>query len=162
MNLLQNQLIGFDAYFGDDDNYNNWRWLMMYLATCANEDASQYLYTLATHNYEQLANTYTIEQYAIINEIDGFINTDKASNEKNGITYISYDYSLLYDNNTLALFLEMSSYDIGENTLLPIPIRDGYEFMGWYDNEALNGNAIFMIKYNEYGDKTLYAKWQKQ
>ena len=43
-NLLQNQLIGFDAYFGDDDNYNNWRWLMMYLATCANIDLRPHLH----------------------------------------------------------------------------------------------------------------------
>ena len=59
-------------------------------------------------------------------------------------------------------FLNQTNYEIGDNTYLPIPIRDGYEFMGWFDNEALTGEAVFMIKYNEYGDKTYYAKWQKQ
>ena len=161
-NVLKNHLIGYDAYFGNDDNWNNWRWLMMFLASLTEGETSQYLYNLATTNYEQLASTYKHEQYAIINEIDGLINYTQATNTEGGKEYISIDYYQISDSLKLTDFLCRKTYEIGDNTYLPIPIRDGYEFMGWCDNEELTGEAVFMIKYNEYGDKTYYAKWQKQ
>ena len=160
--ILQNHLIGYDAYFGNLDNWNNWRWLMMYLASLADTEASNYLYILATTNYEQLATSYQEEQYAILNELAGFLQFSKKTNTVDDKTYISFDYDTILYTDSLATFMYRDTYDIGEDTFLPIPIRDGYEFMGWFDNEELNGTPIFKIQYNEYGDKTYYAKWQKQ
>ncbi len=44
---------------------------------------------------------------------------------------------------------------------LPFPIMDSAEFLGWYDNEDLEGEAIFAIEPGREGDLDLYAKWNK-
>lgn len=40
-------------------------------------------------------------------------------------------------------------------------IREGYRFMGWYDNEACIGEAITQLEPNLFQDIHLYAKWKK-
>ena len=47
-----------------------------------------------------------------------------------------------------------------ELTELPTPIRDGYKFMGWFDNADLTGNAV-TVPYAPNKDVMLYAKWEK-
>lgn len=40
-----------------------------------------------------------------------------------------------------------------------IPKREGYDFVGWYDNKELTGNPVTgSVELN--GDQTLYAKWE--
>ena len=46
-------------------------------------------------------------------------------------------------------------------TELPIPIKEGYYFLGWYDNAEFNGNPV-EEPYVPSGDVTLYAKWEKE
>ena len=46
-------------------------------------------------------------------------------------------------------------------TELPIPIKEGYYFLGWYDNAEFNGNPV-EEPYAPSGDVTLYAKWEKE
>ena len=43
---------------------------------------------------------------------------------------------------------------------LPTPVREGYTFAGWYDNEAFEGDALTALpKTFPAGDTTYYAKW---
>jgi uncharacterized repeat protein (TIGR02543 family) len=42
---------------------------------------------------------------------------------------------------------------------LPTPVRDGYTFKGWYDNEGLSNPAITAIPAESAGDKPFWAKW---
>jgi uncharacterized repeat protein (TIGR02543 family) len=42
---------------------------------------------------------------------------------------------------------------------LPTPSRTGYVFEGWYENEALSGQAVTVIPTGSTGDKDFYAKW---
>ena len=42
---------------------------------------------------------------------------------------------------------------------MPVPIRDGYEFDGWYTNENLEGSQVTSISLGEEDNKTYYAKW---
>lgn len=51
------------------------------------------------------------------------------------------------------------TFEIGKQAVLPIPTRENYIFAGWYDNEALSGSPIAIIAANDYGDRSLYAKW---
>lgn len=44
---------------------------------------------------------------------------------------------------------------------LPAPTKEGYVFVGWYDNAALEGNKVAKNYYNS-GNVTLYAKWMTQ
>lgn len=43
---------------------------------------------------------------------------------------------------------------------LPVPIRNGYEFMGWYGNADLTGDRIIQIAKGTERDVTVYAKWR--
>lgn len=36
----------------------------------------------------------------------------------------------------------ITTYDATTNAPLPIPTKEGYTFYGWYDNDALTGNAL--------------------
>lgn len=49
------------------------------------------------------------------------------------------------------------TYAANTTVTLPIPTYAGHDFLGWYDNEELTGNAITQIAMTE--NKTVYAKW---
>ena len=44
--------------------------------------------------------------------------------------------------------------------VLPIPIREGYYFLGWYEDKNLNGNSVIDIPASTVLDMTYYAKWE--
>ena len=39
--------------------------------------------------------------------------------------------------------------------------KEGYNFMGWYENEECTGDPVTKFGPGETGDKTFYAKWSK-
>ncbi len=43
---------------------------------------------------------------------------------------------------------------------LPVTVRNGFDFLGWYDNIALEGTAVTSIPIGSTGNKILYAKWK--
>ena len=47
---------------------------------------------------------------------------------------------------------------VTETFVLPIPVKDGYVFVGWFDNPEGTGSAITSIPAGWYG--TLYAIWK--
>lgn len=49
-----------------------------------------------------------------------------------------------------------TTYTIEDTFTLPTPIRDGYTFIGWFDN----GTQISEIVVGTTGDKTLVAQWE--
>lgn len=52
------------------------------------------------------------------------------------------------------------SVDEGTNYQLSAPNdREGYEFLGWYDNESFSGSAVTNVTVNKAA--TYYAKWDK-
>ena len=54
----------------------------------------------------------------------------------------------------------VTDYTYGTETTLPTDVtRAGYTFAGWYDNEALEGDAVTAIPADATGDKTYWAKW---
>lgn len=55
----------------------------------------------------------------------------------------------------------IASYTGGEKISLPAPQREGFIFLGWFDNEALTGNAVTEISAGSAGDKTYYAAWRE-
>lgn len=52
-------------------------------------------------------------------------------------------------------------YTIFDEITLPVPVKDGYEFKGWYLNEDFDGKTISIIAKNTRKDYVLYAKWEK-
>ncbi len=45
---------------------------------------------------------------------------------------------------------------------LPVPVRDHYNFKGWFTNSALTASAPSAIPTGSYGNKTFYAKWESK
>ena len=43
---------------------------------------------------------------------------------------------------------------------LPIPTKESYIFVGWYENEDFSGDAVLEIPKGSSGNKTFYAKWR--
>ncbi len=72
-------------------------------------------------------------------------------------TYSDIEY---YSDGT-ELILEPSKYRNGAEVVLPIPSNNGYNFLGWYQNESLTGSAVTKILSTDTGKKIFYAKWEK-
>ena len=53
------------------------------------------------------------------------------------------------------------SYRVGVGLTLPIPTKEGFVFSGWYSTENFSGEAVTAIGTDAAGDKTYYAKWEK-
>ena len=52
------------------------------------------------------------------------------------------------------------AYVVGEQTpITATATRDGYIFLGWYDNEALEGEPVTAVPENALGEFKVYAKW---
>lgn len=48
---------------------------------------------------------------------------------------------------------------VGDEIELPVPVRNGYNFEGWYENAEFTGTAV--TKVTAESDKTFYAKWSQ-
>ena len=71
-----------------------------------------------------------------------------------------YSVTLHANDGILADGDNITKYTYGTAVTLPTPTKDGYDFGGWYDNEALEGNnPITEIAATETGDKEFWAKW---
>ncbi|MDR1682473.1 MAG: InlB B-repeat-containing protein [Candidatus Symbiothrix sp.] len=58
---------------------------------------------------------------------------------------------------------ENATYTIESETItLPVPVREGYNFLGWYINDRFAGAPITQIEQGSTGDKNYYAKWELQ
>ena len=47
----------------------------------------------------------------------------------------------------------------GHKVFPPKPVRDGYLFAGWFNNNKFDGDAVLSIGVKDTSDVTLYAKW---
>ena len=52
-------------------------------------------------------------------------------------------------------------YEEGKATTLPVPTKEGYEFLGW-TLSSTSSSYIFILPATQTGDVTLYAKWKAQ
>ena len=57
---------------------------------------------------------------------------------------------------------DVTEYTCGIGATLPTNVkRSGYNFDGWYDNEACTGTPVTEITASDTGAKTFYAKWTR-
>ncbi len=77
-----------------------------------------------------------------------------------GVSVTTADITLhTFDGNTTAY---SSKYVVGNTTPLPVNVeREGYTFLGWYDNADLEGDAVTSISSSETGDKEYWAKFER-
>ena len=133
--------------------------------------------TVATNNPDN----YTIESesFTLINptrtgyEFTGWTGTglDAAStnvtivqgttgNRSYTATWTPISYSISYNGVEGATNPNPANYTIESETItLDAPTKDGYTFVGWFDNAEFTGDAVTTIAAGSTGDKTFYAKW---
>jgi len=68
-------------------------------------------------------------------------------------------YQVTYEANE-GTEIPPRDYMVTTNTFyLPTTSRNGYQFLGWYDNAALTGEPVTTVERGSTGNKTFYAKW---
>lgn len=72
---------------------------------------------------------------------------------------VDYDITLNYNGGTIGDDDVPATYRIGSEITLPVPVREGYTFGGWYTNSAYVGEAVQAISSTEIGNKEFWAKW---
>ena len=73
---------------------------------------------------------------------------------------INYQITYVLDGGTNAAD-NPTEYDIEDDEIvLSDPTKEGYKFLGWYDNAAFEGEAVKNIPKGSTGDKVFYAKWE--
>ena len=74
-------------------------------------------------------------------------------------------YTITFNNNGGDVQDEEipSSYQFGDEVALPTEVyKEGYEFLGWYDNSNFYNEPVSVIENGDFGNKTFYAKWLVQ
>ena len=80
-------------------------------------------------------------------------------------TYVDYSTNITYNLNGGSWaegYIPDEVYNKDEGLTLPVMSdvnKDGFAFAGWYDNEELNGNAVYSIPAGTLGNKKYWAKW---
>ena len=72
---------------------------------------------------------------------------------------VEESYKIEYVLNDGVISNHITSYNSKTNVTLVEPVRSGYDFIGWYENEKFIGTPITSIKMGTTGDKIFYAKW---
>ena len=82
-----------------------------------------------------------------------FLKVDQAA-QVCTVTYHTDDGSIQEQSN-------YESYRVGVGLTLPIPTKEGFLFRGWYPTPDFSGEAVTVIGTDDSGNKTFYAKWEK-
>jgi uncharacterized repeat protein (TIGR02543 family) len=70
------------------------------------------------------------------------------------------DYTITYQYHGGDVANNPQTYTVESTTIdLIQPVRAGFIFAGWYNNESYQGNAITQIQSGSINDVTLHAKW---
>jgi len=76
-------------------------------------------------------------------------------------TIINYNITYNLNSGTQASGA-VTEYTVETATFsLPTPTRANYIFKGWYESSAFSGSAVTQITKGTTGNKTYYAKWEK-
>lgn len=80
--------------------------------------------------------------------------------EKEFNVYNQATYKLNLHTNDGVLDADYNKYKKGEETILPIPTKEGYDFVGWFNNPEFSGDSVTAISPDVGGDLTFYAKYE--
>ena len=71
---------------------------------------------------------------------------------------VEYTITYVLDGGTISSKAE-KEYITTENINLRTPEKEGYKFLGWYNNKDFTGETVEEIAIGSVGNKTFYAKW---
>ena len=67
-------------------------------------------------------------------------------------------FEVAFESNGGTMYYSIRAF-AGDTIMLPSPEREGYEFIGWFDNAEFSGELIEDV-YTVSADATLYANWK--
>jgi uncharacterized repeat protein (TIGR02543 family) len=135
-------------------------WTCFYYSTLTHIDI--YDYATQTAEYVITKEGYTFTGWYTDRDLtEGYVFTYMPAN--NFILYgswviIDYEITYILDDGTNNVN-NPTTYTIEDAFEFVEPTKDGYTFMGWYDNPEFLGDAITVIQQGTFGNMTLYAKW---
>lgn len=73
---------------------------------------------------------------------------------------VTYNITYILDSG-INNINNLDTYTILSNDFTyQVPTKEGYTFIGWYDNPDFTGNIVETLLKGSYGNRTLYAKWE--
>lgn len=138
-----------------------------------------------SYNYNVQLGSEAGSSYEIYLDKEGIVEFDRDNSKIIALAEGTVEVTILSDKNiTLVVNLTIASpleytieYELNEHSDidttnwvksynsaspeidLPVPVKTGYTFGGWYENEECTGNAVTKIGADETGNKKFYAKW---
>ena len=100
-------------------------------------------------------------------EFDGYKIGENLYNDSFNITssnvtlvpqFSTIDYSIKFMDGSTELTDLAKTYTINDLVVLPELSIEGFNFLGWYDNDSFSGNPITTISKGTIGEKIYYAK----
>lgn len=154
------RIIGDRGFFSDAKNVANWGFFLEFLASSAREENKEYIldiFNMGNLNWDNYSRIVSV----VRNEILAFfLNTERAVPGWGEIVSGNYANEELRDGYLEYAKIDApTSYETGKGMDLPSPLKEGYVFLGWYDNDKFEGNVYTEIDVNEYGNKEFYALW---
>lgn len=73
--------------------------------------------------------------------------------------WTTVNYEITFESNNGTYISPITYHIESESVTLPNPVRNGYEFIGWYDNDEFNGNRIVVVSAGSIGNRKYYAMW---
>ncbi len=112
--------------------------------------------------------------YATLNHIQFFVPNDLyeefynlMEESKECLFRANVSYLLNYDTDKKYYYVDNYEYGDKIEYIPPNPIRENYEFLGWYKDEEcaiewdFNNDRIPLLQEEAYVETSLYAKWEK-
>ena len=162
-------VLGKDVY--------KWDFLLAYFANVNTNDWMQYFfnYYIANHDYPDASvasaagYNHKYDNYYLSYESYAWYSSQAASwtNTNSSRNIVTQDgvYNLVTIDGIITYLAsnQVNTFVIKDDTLLPTVYKDGYKFLGWYEDSEFNGEAISVYPKNvdEVKNVTLYAKWEK-
>lgn len=75
------------------------------------------------------------------------------------IVYFNLPVDIVFNDDTVDLDLPDKLFNKDLPFIIPSPTKEGYQFLGWYENHLLEGEPISIIRPGLLVNKTIYAKW---
>ncbi len=133
-------------------DYNNKIYLNLNYSTLYNEGENLLIYETEDKEgykfsyYEGLNDTYYAGDLYIIDQEDILIPH-----------YELINYSIRFYDEELEINSLKDTYNINDEVVLPVYEKEGYNFLGWYDNDMFYGEALKIIEEGSIGEICLYA-----
>ena len=96
-----------------------------------------------------------------INDTECNLNTVVAEDITLYAIWEELEYSITYNvNGGILAGTVVNKFTVNsEDIVLNAPVKDGYDFIGWYLNEDFSGEEVEVIKKGTYNDVVLYARY---